>query len=268
MTNHSAYFGFKIEPFTNDLNPKNLLKLPGMISVKERMDYILDLGGVMVVTGDVGSGKSTSLRFSKSHHHPSQVLILDIVANSGSIGEFYKQLCWSLDLNLHSSSRAFLLKTFKQTLNELVSSKKQKVVLIIDEANLLRPEILAEIHTMTHFENDSKNLISIVLAGQSNLLDKLTFRTSLPLASRVIAKTHLTSINQDQMFDYIKHHLQISGIKKMLFSDEAVTAIHQGSGGLLRRANSLARGGLVAATIEKEESVSADHIRIASSELI
>jgi type II secretory pathway predicted ATPase ExeA len=54
----------------------------------------------------------------------------------------------------------------------------------------------------------------------------------------------------------------------MLFSDEAVTAIHQGSGGLLRRANSLARGGLVAATIEKEESVSADHIRIASSELI
>lgn len=265
---HTAYFGFKVEPFANDLNPKNLLKLPGMISVKERMDYILNLGGVMVVTGDVGSGKSTSLRFSKSHHHSSAVLILDLVANSGSLSEFYKQLCWSLDLTIQSSSRAFLLKTFKQTLSDIVSTKKQKVVLVVDEANLLRPEVLAELHTMTQFENDSKNLISVVLAGQSNLLDKLTFRTSAPLASRVIARTHLTSINQDQMHEYLKHHLQMSGVKKMLFADEAVTAIHQGSGGLLRRANSLARGGLVAAAIEKEELVSAEHIRMASSELI
>ena len=69
------------------------------------------------------------------------------------------------------------------------------------------------------------------------------------------------------MAGYLKHHLQITGIKEQLFSDEAVLAIHQGSGGLLRRANLLAKGSLVAAAREKCTVVSAEHVRMASTEI-
>ena len=69
------------------------------------------------------------------------------------------------------------------------------------------------------------------------------------------------------MAGYLKHHLQIAGIKEQLFSDEAVLAIHQGSGGLLRRANLLAKGSLVAAAREKCTVVSAEHVRMASTEI-
>jgi len=268
MNKYNAYFGFDKEPFSNTLSPKNLLKLPAMVGVKERMDYILDLGAIMVVTGEVGSGKSTSLRWSCSHYHPSQVLVLNIIANSGSINEFYKQLFWVMDLDIKSSSRALLVKSFKTTLKDIVASKKQKVILIVDEASLLRPDVFAEVHTLTQFENDSKNLISVVFAGQANLIDKLTYRTSAPLASRVISKCHLGSINKDQMEEYLYHHLKIAGVKKMLFSDAAITAIHQGSAGLLRKANFLAKGGLIAAANENQNTVLPEHIRIASTELI
>jgi type II secretory pathway predicted ATPase ExeA len=66
---------------------------------------------------------------------------------------------------------------------------------------------------------------------------------------------------------YLAHHLKLCGVDTNFFSDQAVTAIHQGSGGLLRKANNLARGALIAAAAEKSMTVSAEHVRIASSEI-
>jgi type II secretory pathway predicted ATPase ExeA len=70
------------------------------------------------------------------------------------------------------------------------------------------------------------------------------------------------------MTGYLKHHLEIAGLSRQLFAEEAITAIHQGSGGLLRRANALARGPLIAAATEKAQIVSAEHVRLAATEII
>jgi type II secretory pathway predicted ATPase ExeA len=265
MSNYCSYFGFKSEPFSSEITSKNLLKLPSMVSVKERFDYVIN-GGVFIVTGEIGSGKSTSLRWSKAQYHPSQYLFLNITATGGSLIEFYRQLCWELDIK--TGSRAHILKIFKNTIREIAATKKQKIIIIVDEAHLLRPEVFAELHTITQFDNDSKNLFSLVLAGQPNLIEKLTYRSSAPIASRVVARTHLSSLNQDQLVIYLQHHLSVVGIKKQFFSDQAITAIYQGAAGVLRKTNLLARGGLVAASIEKEQVVSAEHIRLASTELL
>lgn len=268
MSFYKEYFGFTKEPFGNDLPEKNLLQFPSMVAVKERIDYIIKIGAAMVLTGDVGSGKSTSLRWGLSHHHPSAVMPLNIIASTGSLSEFYKQLCWALGLELKGSGGAIYVKKIKSTIRDISNSKKQRVVLTIDEAQLLRADVFTEIHTLTQFDNDSKNLISIIFLGQSNLLDKLTSRTSAGMASRIVAKAHLSSIDRNQMEEYLSHHINYAGVKKNLFSESAITAIHQGSGGLLRKANLLAKGGLIGATKEKEIQVTAEHIRVAATELI
>jgi general secretion pathway protein A len=267
MSAYCAYFGFKAEPFSSEIQTKSLLKLPSMVAVKERFDYVMN-GGVFVITGEVGSGKSTSLRWSQGQFHPSQHLFVNVTATGGSLIEFYRQLSWGIDIEVNTASRAGILKGFKNTVREIVSTKKQKITIIVDEAHLLRIDIFAELHTVTQFDNDSKNLFSLVLAGQPNLLEKMTYRSSAPLASRVIARSHLSHLNQDQMAVYLEHHLGVVGVKKQLFSDQAITAVYQGSAGILRKANFLARGGLVAAAIEKESVVSAEHIRVAATELM
>ena len=267
MSSYCSYFGFKTEPFSSEIKSQNLLKLPSMVSVKERFDYIMS-GGILVVTGEVGSGKSTSLRWSQGQYHPSQYLFLNITATGGSLIEFYRQLCWDLDIEVKTGSRAGILKGFKATIREIAATKKQKIIIVVDEAHLLRIEVFAELHTLTQFDNDSKNLFSLVLAGQPNLLEKLTYRSSAPLASRVVARTHLSHLNHEQMAVYLEHHLGVAGVKKQLFSEQAITAIYQGSAGILRKSNFLARGGLVAAAMEKEQVVSPEHIRLASTELI
>jgi general secretion pathway protein A len=141
------------------------------------------------------------------------------------------------------------------------------VVLIVDEASLMRLEVFAELHTICQFEKDAKPWLPIILVGQTSLADKLTFRSSQPLASRVIAKCHLEGADLDGMETYLRHHLAIAGIERNLFDPQAVIAIHQGSGGLFRKANHLARGGLIAAAAQKSEVVSAEHIRLAATEI-
>lgn len=265
---YRSYFGLKSDPFSTDLPTKDLLRLPGMVGVKERIDYVVNLGGVLVITGEVGAGKSTSLRWSLSHFHASEVHIINVVANSGSISELLRQICWGLDLNPATISKSRLFADAQAAVRALAIGKKQKVSLVIDEANLLRADVLTELHTLLHFDHDSKTLLSLVLCGQSTLLDRLSYRGAAPLASRVIAKAHLETLSNPQMEDYIDHHVKIAGGKKGLFDTPSITAIHQGSGGVLRRANALARGGLLAAAREKKESVRAEHIRIAASELM
>ena len=107
----------------------------------------------------------------------------------------------------------------------------------------------------------------MVLAGQSNLIDSLMYRSSLPLASRIVGRSHLEGVTRDQMEQYLAHHLAIAGVKHNIFDETAVTAIQQGSGGLFRKANHLARGALIVAAKNKSMTVNADHVRMAATEI-
>ena len=133
--------------------------------------------------------------------------------------------------------------------------------------SLLRLEVFTELHTLTQFEGDSKPFLPMILAGQANLVDNLKYRYAMPLASRVVARCHLQGVNQQGMQDYLLHHLAIAGVEKNLFDPPAITAIHQGSGGLFRKANHLARGAIITAARNKQSLVTAEHVRIAASEI-
>lgn len=265
---YRTFFGFSKEPFSSELKVEEILKTDAVLAVADRVDYAIRLGAVALITGEVGSGKSTALRFAISRLHPSEYRLVWVTAGGGSILELYRQIVWELEVPTPSHGRASLTRFIRKAILDLVLGKKQKVVLLIDEASLLRLEVFAELHTLTQFEGDSKPILPLLLAGQNNLLDKLYWRTSLPLSSRVVARSHLEAVDRQGMDHYLNHHLGLAGMNHPLFADQAVTAIHQGSGGLFRKANHLARGALIAAATEKCQQVSADHVRLASTELI
>ena len=260
------FFAFTREPFSPDLTVDEFYHTPGLEAAKERFLYAVGLGAISVITGDVGSGKSTALRYASASLHPSQYRIVPVVASTGSVVEILRQIAMAFDVDWATVSLAKLMRTVKGTITE-IATRKQVPILLIDEASLLRLDVFAQLHTLTQFDMDSKPLLPIILAGQSTLLDKLTYVTSRPLASRVIGRTHLEGLRQKDMAGYLKHHLEIAGISEQLFSDEAILAIHQGSGGLLRKANLLAKGSLLAAAREKCMVVSAEHVRMASTEI-
>jgi len=266
-TGYRSFFGLRKEPFSADLELEGILQTPDLLAANERLIYAIRLGAIALVTGEVGAGKSTALRWAAGQLHPSQYRVLWITASAGSILELYRQLLAELDINTASSSRAVLTRLIRGQIAELAGNKRQQPVLIIDDASLLRLDVFAELHTISQFEGDSKPWLPIILAGQNNLADNLLYRSAAPLASRIVARSHLASVDRQGMEDYLVHHLKRSGLKNNPFDPAAVTAIHQGSGGLFRKANNLARGAMLAAANDKSLSVSADHVRLASSEL-
>ena len=265
--NYRSFFGLKKQPFVSDISLNEILKTAELIDVKERFDYVIGLGAIGLITGDVGSGKSTAIRYAAEHLHPSEYKSLYMTASSGAIMELYRQLVNELDIYIKTNSKTMMLRLIKKEISTLVCEKKIKVVLLIDEASLMRLEVFAELHTLCQFEKDSKPYLPIILAGQNNLIDKLSYRSSQPLASRIVARSHLQGTDLAGMQDYLKHHLAIAGIKHNLFDQNAITAIHQGSGGLFRKANHLARGALIAAAADQANLVNADHVRLAATEI-
>lgn len=264
---YRSFFGFTKEPFPSDLDLSEIIQTPELLGVKERFDYALRIGAMALVTGEIGSGKSTALRYSMGQLHPSEYITLYVTASSGSILELYRGIMSELGYDMAGTSRAVMIKKIKREITELVTGKKMKVVLVIDEASLIRLDVFAELHTITQFEKDSKHYLPVIFAGQSSLVDKLMYRSSLPLASRIVARSHIEGVNREEMGYYLKHHLEIAGIRKNLFDQAAVTAIHQGAGGLFRKANHLARGSLIAAAKAQSMAVASEHVRIAATEI-
>lgn len=264
---YRAFFGFEREPFPSDPGLKDILETEDILGVCSRFDYAVRLGAIGLITGEIGSGKSTALRYAASRLHPSEYRTITITAASGSILEIYRMLLAQLGIETSSSSRAFLLGRIRHEIYGLVCEKKMKVALVIDEASLLRLEVFSELHTLCQFELDSKPYLPIILAGQSHLIDKLMYPGSRPLASRIVARSHLEGADRKQMEIYLAHHLKLVGVKRDLFEEAAVTAIYQGSAGLFRKANHLARGALIAAAQSQCAMVGAEHVRTASSEI-
>lgn len=264
---YRTFFALTREPFSSDLNVNEILQTQELLAVKERFDYALRIGAMALVTGDIGSGKSTALRYAMGQLHPSEYATFYLTASAGSILELYRQILAELGLQSTGTSRVTLTKLIKREIQELVLGKKMKIALVVDEASLLRLDVFQELHTLTQFDGDSKPYLPIILAGQSHLIDKLTYRTSQPLASRIVARSHLEGVNRQDMEHYLRHHLSIAGVKKNPFDQAAITAIHQGSGGIFRKANHLARGALIAAAKQQCATVTADHVRLASTEV-
>jgi type II secretory pathway predicted ATPase ExeA len=267
MMNYRAFFEFTSEPFSSDIPHSQILVTHQLTGVQDRIQYAVRLGAAALITGDVGSGKSTALRYVTGALHPSEYKVLFVTASAGSILELYRQILSELGMDVGSSSRAVMIRKIKHEVLECVRGKKMKVILIIDEASLFRLGVFTELHTLTQFEGDSKPFLPLILAGQSNLIDNLTFPNSMPLASRIVGRCHLHGVDRQGMEEYITHHLAIAGVQRNIFEDAAITAIHQGSGCLFRKSNNLARGSIIVAARKKSAMVTAEHVRIAATEI-
>jgi type II secretory pathway predicted ATPase ExeA len=261
------FFSLKQVPFSQNLRPEELFELPGLLPMQKRIDFALNLRNFTLVTGEVGSGKSTSLRYITHHLPRGAHEILFFTAGRYGMIEFYRQLLLCFGVVSSSYKSSIMLKEVQDHLRE-IHARHVLPVLIIDEAHLLKEEIFGQLHILSQDTFDSNPLLPTILCGQDSLIDKLMSPSARPLASRILGRSHLEAIRKEVMFDYISHHLRIAGTEEKIFSDEALTAIHQGSGGLLRKANNLCRASMLAAAFEKNKVVSADHVRTAMTELI
>jgi general secretion pathway protein A len=218
--------------------------------------------GFVVLTGEVGTGKTLLLRcLLQSLKQSKDVAYAYIFNGRLSPLEFLQYIAADLGLPPTSKTKGELLL---QIAHHLItrSQKKLTTVLVVDEAHHLSPEILEEIRLLTNFETADEKLLQILLVGQPELDEKLDSPELRQLKQRVALRSHLLPLNSNETVGYIHSRLRLAGspAPTALFPPETVAAVFQHSKGLPRLINTICENALIAGYARQMPSVSPEII--------
>ncbi|QDF76216.1 MULTISPECIES: ExeA family protein [Shewanella] len=265
---YKAFYGLSDNPFSIAPNPHYLFLSDRHREALAHLTYGLgETGGFVLLTGEVGTGKTTVSR-SLLNQLPDNTDTAFILNPSLTELELLATLCDELGVHYGESPT---LKQLTDQLSQFLLANHEKgrnTVLIIDEAQHLRAEVLEQLRLLTNLETDTKKLLQVILIGQPELQQLLKRQELRQLAQRITARYHLLPLTQDEIALYVQHRLQVAGRHEPLFHRSAIKALHQYSGGIPRLINLLCERALMAGYAQSKVPIDANMVRTAASEVL
>jgi general secretion pathway protein A len=243
---YAEFYGLKELPFALTPDPRFIYFTPSHTEVMANLHYGIESGkGLIVVTGEVGTGKTTILRWMMQRLDRT-VLVAYIFNPRLSVTEFYQHLASLLDVQKWET-KPELLVSLGQALDSR-HSRGLRTVLIIDEAQGLSPAVLEEIRLLSNFESDTAKHLQIVLTGQPELRNVLNYPDLRQLKQRVALRCVIKALPSVEETDrYITSRLLASGAERTeIFNSEAVDYIYRCTEGIPRNINNLCDNALLA----------------------
>jgi type II secretory pathway predicted ATPase ExeA len=230
------------------------------------LSYLIELRGIGLVTGESGSGKTTMCRKATASLHTGLHRVFYIPNSTGNVMDLYKSIAWELSLPTERS-RAALYKAIRTEVLRLCSETRVRPLLFIDEAHLLRSEVLEDLRLLTNYDMDSQNRLTLVLVGHPELRRRLAMAVHEALSQRIVVRHHLGPMSRDELPLYLQHLLRRAGSELPLFEPQAIEAIYQATSGLPRKVNAIAHHALNAAAIARAKLATAEHVQAALPEV-
>ena len=222
--------------------------------------------GFVVITGEIGSGKTTLIETFLKELEPD-VVVAQINQTQISPLEFLQTLLAQFGFSPFKMRKAELLATLNQFLIEQYANGR-KVLLVIDEAQNLSNKVLEEVRLLSGVETTKEKVLRIILAGQPELNDKLDSPELTQLRQRVRLRFHLTALSEPDTVEYVRHRLRIAGAgERELFEPDTFEVIYRYTGGIPRLVNTLCDTALLAAFAQDRPAVAGDDLRSAIAEL-
>jgi len=222
--------------------------------------------GFVVITGEIGSGKTTLIE-TFLRELEQDVVVAQINQTQISPVEFLQAILVQFGFSPFKMRKAELLATINEFLIEQYS-KGRKVLLIVDEAQNLSLKVLEEIRLLSGVETTKQKVLHIILAGQPELSEKLDSPELVQLMQRVRLRFHLTALSEADTHEYIRHRLRVAGAEdREIFEPETFPVIFRYSGGIPRLVNTLCDTAMLIAFAKDRQSVSTDELHAAIEEL-
>jgi type II secretory pathway predicted ATPase ExeA len=222
--------------------------------------------GFVVITGEIGSGKTTLIE-SFLREVDKDIVVAQINQTQITAIEFLQSVLVQFGFTPFKMRKAELLATFNQFLTEQYAAGR-KVLLIIDEAQNLAPRVLEEVRMLSGVETTKEKVLRIILAGQPELNEKLDAPELIQLAQRVRLRFHLTALSQSDMEKYVKHRLEVAGAAgREIFTADTFEKIFRYTGGTPRLINTLCDTALLATFAASKQTVDMELIDSAIEEL-
>ncbi|MFL6606133.1 MAG: AAA family ATPase [Steroidobacteraceae bacterium] len=222
--------------------------------------------GFVVITGEIGSGKTTLIE-SFLKEIQSDVVIAQINQTQVSAIDFLQAVLVQFGFSPFKMKKAELIATLNNFLIEQYAAGR-KVLLIVDEAQNLSMRVLEEIRLLSGVETTKEKVLRIILAGQPELNEKLDAPELIQLTQRIRLRFHLTTLSAPEMRAYIQHRLEVAGgADRQIFAEEAYSEIFRYTGGVPRLVNTLCDTAMMAAFTADRDTVTLADIHQAIEEL-
>lgn len=257
---YRQFFGLKEKPFNITSDP-NFLYLSRVH--KEAFAHLIygikERKGFIEITGEIGAGKTTLCRALLNH--------LDINTKSAFIfnstlpdTQLFQTILEDFGVSVGKKTKASMLRQFNNFLLEELS-KNNNVILIIDEAQNLKAQMLEELRILSNLETEKEKLFQMILVGQPELREKLNAPNLKQLRQRIGIRFHITSLPIDETGEYIYHRLKVAGSGgDIKFSDDALEMIYKYSGGIPRLINTVCDKALLSAYVLDTKDIDASNV--------
>jgi len=263
MTDSSfTAFGCSFPPFSKEI-PDAELWLPStkQATVDALCEALRERQSALLI-GEPGVGKTCVLRALRLRLGNEGFRLT--YCHNATLGrrDFYRQLCQAIGL-APKATAASLFYALSTHVQELAGSSVHPVFLL-DEAHLLHPDVLGHLHILLNYEWDSRALLSIVLIGLPELRDRFSLSCFRPLYSRLHARLAVDAVSEADTTEYVRFRLRRAGCERDIFAPDALSLLHEVSGGVYRDIDRIASLAMRAAAKTKQKLVSRDHVAVAA----
>jgi putative secretion ATPase (PEP-CTERM system associated) len=238
---YEEHFGLSDKPFQLTPDPRYWFDSATHRKAMAYLGYGLAQGeGFIVITGDIGAGKTTLVGHVTEQIDPANLNVIKIVSTAIEADDLLRIVATGLDIDAPGKSKAELLTMIERALHA-VSRTGRRTLLIVDEAQALPVSALEELRMLSNFQAGGRAMLQIFLLGQPEFRERLNGSDRLEqLRQRVIAIHHLDPMNPDEIADYVGHRLRIAGWQgKPDFAENVFPVLYRATGGVPRRLNQL-----------------------------
>ena len=263
------YFHLREAPFSISPDPRYLYLSDQHREALAHLVFGVERdGGFILLTGEVGTGKTTICR-CLLEQLPEQCDVALVLNPRLTVRELLSTICDEFRIAYPQGNQS--IKTFIDRLNEYLldaHARGRKAVLIIDEAQNLSPAVLEQIRLLTNLETTKRKLLQVILLGQPELRDMLARPELRQLSQRIIARYHLGPLTRADVEAYINHRLAVAGARDPLFPPSAISRLFILSRGIPRLINIIADRAMLGAYAEGERLVTPSIVRRAAQEAL
>lgn len=264
---YEEFYGFSKKPFSKTPDPEFLYLSRTHEEALARLQYAVEEKEIVLLTGEVGSGKTTITRALMDYLDESRYRVVLILNPRLSPIQFLKLLLKRLEVDSIPSNRQELTELIYEKLYQFYTSGIVPVI-IIDEAQLITDKrVYEEMRLLSNFQLDKENLLSIILVAQPDIKKKIRNKVYLPLRQRIGLYYHIGPLTEDEVKEYINFRLMKAGRMEPLFTEEAIKRIYLYSGGIPRVINNIANASLLEGMGREAFMINEDIVDAAAKEL-